>query len=101
MVYKIIWSPIFFFELENIYNYLYFKLIEPSIAKRIYYQILDKILLLDLNPERNSKVQILSNFNLRKFIIKNYIIIYEIDNNINKVFILHIFHNNQNYLEQI
>lgn len=86
-------------ELENIIRYIKYNLKETITAKKIYRNIIDELSSLRYFPERNSKI-INSNFNgriIRRKLIKNYVIIYEVDNYKNKVFILHIFHASQNY----
>ncbi len=79
--YNISWSPNFQDELGNIYNYINNVLHEHSIAVKLYDNIINEIYSLNYFPERFSKVY---NFkfksrDLRKFIIKNFVIIYEVD----------------------
>lgn len=76
----------------------------PQIAKRLRTKIIQFISKLDLFPERYSKVQIKRKSqyqNLRKMPVGSYIIIYEVDNINYQVFILHIFHSSQNYLNSL
>ena len=80
--YKIITTKIFEEEFENLFHYLYFFLKEPIIAKKFYEKILLEINKLDYFPERNPKILYFSNKHkkiLRKLLISNYIIIYEIN----------------------
>lgn len=90
-------------ELEEIYNYIFFSLSSPKAATNLYLKIKNSILTLDLFPERYSKISV-TNFqkhNLRKLVIDNYIVIYDIDSMKYQVFILHIFHCKQDYLRYI
>jgi len=86
-------------EFEEILIYIKYKLKEPKIAKKIYKKVISEINSLQFMPERYKRVQIKSDKaqNIRKMIINNYVIIYEVDNNYGQVFILHIFHTFQNY----
>lgn len=90
-------------ELENIIKYMKYKLKEPIIAKRFYKSIVNELNSLEYLPERNKKIESFNykERNIRKLLFKNYIIIYEVNNNKNQVFILHIFHTSQNYFNLI
>lgn len=81
--YTISLTPSFENELESIYRYLRFELNVPSVAKDFYNSIIKKVYSLKHYPERYSKIFGFKSKdkNLRKLPIKNYIIIYEVDNN--------------------
>lgn len=69
-------------ELESIYRYLAFKLKEPNTAKKFYRKVINKLNSLQYFPERYTRI---SNFenknrNLRKLLIDNYLIVYEVLN---------------------
>lgn len=102
--YKIITTKNFEEEFENLFHYLCFFLKEPPIAKRFYNKILFEISKLEYLPERNPKLLYFSNKYqkiLRKILISNYIIIYEINYSKKEIYILHIFQNRQNYFYQL
>ena len=96
-------TPSFEEELKSIYTYIELKLKEPNTAKILFNKIINKIYSLETYPERYIKVSINSDKtrNIRKLIFEKYVIIYEIDNQNGQIFILHIFHNTQNYLRFI
>lgn len=99
--YKINLTSQFNRELEDIYYYIYFCLYSPRAANRIYNKIKNTILSLDTSPERYSRILNIKqyeNMNIRKMPIERYIVIYEVNNNTKEVFILHIFHGSQNYI---
>ncbi len=80
--YQISWSPQAYKDLKEIYNYISNTLKEKNIAKKITSKLLKSILNLSYLPERYPKI---SNFNdnsknIRKMLVDNYIIIYEIHN---------------------
>lgn len=78
--YRIIWSPKSIQDLNNIYFYICYNLTKPQIAKNITKIILNSINTLSYLPERYVKIHNIStNKNIRKLIIHNYIVIYEVD----------------------
>ena len=96
--YIITFSNYFYDEIKYIFDYINFRLKEPVIAKDLYNKIIYSIYSLEYFPQRYPKINNFKNQNFHKLIVSNYIIIYEIDNSLNQVLILHIFHNTQNYL---
>ena len=85
--YNIIWSPKARDDLQNIYLYIkdYFK--EKNIAYKIIIKILNSVQNLIYFPERNIKIKFDSKDkkDIRKFVIKQYVIIYEINNNMRQI----------------
>lgn len=80
--YQIITTKKFEEELENIYYYFLYFLKELKLANLFYSKIINCIFSLEYFPKR---YHIISNFlnyknrDIRKLIIKNHIIIYEVD----------------------
>lgn len=70
-------------ELKNIVHYIRYQLKEPLIADKIYKKVVKEISTLNYMPERHKRVQYFYNpvRNIRKMLIDNYIIIYELDKN--------------------
>ena len=99
-IYNIIWSPSFKKELDNILYYISNVLQEPKIAKKLFLNITTQISKLKYFAEINSNFFI-HNIELKKLIIKKYVVIYQINPENKQVYILHIFHGNQNYFNQI
>ena len=97
--YEIIWTPKAIKDIETFYNYIAYNLKEISIANNILKKIINSISSLDYLPERFLKIHNYhdSSKNLRRILVNNYVIIYEINKNIGKIYILHIFHKNQDY----
>lgn len=94
-------TPTFEEELQNIVSYIYFYLKEPRISIKLYKKIINKIFSLDILPERYPKIHYKltnNNLTLRKLSIDNFVVIYEVNDLTHQIFILHIFHCNQNYL---
>lgn len=88
-------------ELKGIYYYIAMKLKEEKIAKRLTNKIRKEILRLQYFPKENKVIAKQDRKKLYRLIVKNYIIIYQIDIKIKTVYILHIFNSKQNYLKLI
>lgn len=96
--YKVIFTKIFKEELQDIFFYIKFFLKEPNIATQIYNKIIFFITGLNYFPMRYCKIKNSKNVNLHRLIVNNYIIFYEVNIFKKEVYIIHIFHNTQNYL---
>lgn len=83
-------------EFRDILYYISSILKEPIISKKLYSKIINKLLSLNIFPERYTLISY--NENIRKLLIDNFVIIYQVDISSNQIFILHIFHNSQDYL---
>ena len=86
-------------ELKDIDNYISYILYEPIIAKKLIRKIQDGFLDLSYMPMKYKLLIKKRNFEIRKSIVKNYIIIYQIEIKIKIVYILHIFYSKRNYLK--
>ena len=80
--YKIIWSPKAYKDLDDIYLYILHHLEEKNIAKKLVKEILK----LNCSPERYEKIKEKHEQNIRKMLVKNYLVIYEVDNDIRASF---------------
>lgn len=69
-------------EFSNILHYIKYNLQEPLIANSFSKTVIKKILALDFMPERYTRILDYhdKNKNLRKFMIGNYVVIYEVNN---------------------
>jgi len=80
--YQIITTREFEEELDKICYYLFYFLKEIKIANNFYKQIIDKIVSLQYFPKMYHKISTYFNYNnrdIRKLIVKKYIIIYEVN----------------------
>lgn len=97
-------TPKFENELDTIYFKLLFTNHSIVNAKQFFYKVRKSVLDLTVFPERYAR---LSNYekaqeqNVRRVLLENYVVIYRVDNETSQVFVLHIFHCSQNYLEKI
>ena len=89
-------------ELEEIYNYISKSLISETAAISIMQKIENKILNLTKIPESYSIIEpyIQTNEKYRKLIINNYIVVYRIDYDNNKVYVIRIIYGKRNYLNE-
>ena len=83
------------FELDEMYLYIRENLKEQKIAEKIVKQIREKIRILYDFPFAYKLIRKSKNFEYRKFIIKNYIIIYKINLKEKEINILHIYNQKQ------
>ena len=85
-------------DLTNIFNYIFYSLNEPKIAKKKIEKIKLAIYNLKTNPEMYPIIQedILSKYDLRKIIIDNHIVFYTISNNI--IYIVRILYARRNWI---
>lgn len=97
--YKITWSPKAHNDLQNIHFYIKYYLKEKTTANNVVKKLLNSISNLSYSPEKYIKIQYFDNKkkNIRKMLVDNYLVIYEVNNKFEQVFILHIFHCSQNY----
>ncbi len=101
--YKIVWSPKSLTDLNRLYGYILHNLKEPDTARNLYNKIINSISKLTSFPERYPDISYYGKFNknCRRLRVDKFIIIYKVDINSKEIFILHIFHSNQNYLNLI
>lgn len=101
--YRIIWSPRASSRLLELYNYLIYKLKGPIIARNPYNSILYETSKLKFFPARYPDLSYYGKIgkSYRRLRVDKFIIIYKVNFKISKVYILDIFHSNQNYLNLI
>ena len=87
--YKIFITASFKNEMRDIIYYLKYKLKEPSIADKFYNKVIEEISLLNYMPALHQKIQIkCGKRKLRKLLIGNYIVVYEVNINTRTSFYL-------------
>lgn len=97
--YSVIMQPQFLEELEVI---LYFFQDRYSTKRKVYAEVRNTVYSLSIFLERYSKIN--NNFNtknIRKLPINKYVVIYEVNNEKNEIYLLHIFSQKQDYLNQL
>lgn len=84
-------------ELEEIYLYIKENLKEEKIAIKILQRIRDKIKSLGVFPQAHELIRKNNETEYRKYVIKNYIIIYKINLIEKIIYILHIYNQKEYY----
>ena len=87
-------------EIRKIHNYIKYKLKEDKIAQRTIDNIIGKMSNLRYFPYAHKLLRKTKKFEYRKFIIKNYIIIYKINLKEKEINILHIYNQKQKIKEK-
>ena len=83
-------------ELRNIYEYICYELKEPNIAIKLINLITEKINIIKQYPLTFEILLKRENLEYRKFIVKNYVIIYRVNLENREVYILHIYNQRKN-----
>jgi len=81
--------------LKKIYKYITDELKEQNIAQKMMQKIMRSLKILEEFPFAHKLLRKTKNFEYRKFIIKNYILIYKINLKEKEVNILHIYNQKQ------
>ncbi len=87
-------------EIQRIYEYISKILIADRAAKKIIQEIKQKVLSLSKYPKLYTAINKFDKFNrqYRRMIIKNYVILYIVDDKKKKVYLSHMYYGRQNYL---
>ena len=90
-------------DLQKIADYLSLQLLEPGISKNIMTQIDTAILGLQNMPQRYSLVsdKSIQKANVRKMIVKNYIVFFKVYEEKNRVGIVRILYGRRNWQKMI
>jgi len=90
-------------ELKDIINYINQVLLEPEIAKRLLNKFKDMISNLKTYPEKYILVndEFIIHSNVRKFFVDNYVLVYRVNSDINRVEISHIFYARRDWMKLI
>ena len=101
--YKVIFTETAEIELDGIYDYISRTLLSENSAKKLMTKIEESALRLEMFPESCSIADgyIINGIQYRKLIVDNYILLYNIDENIKQVNIIHAFYGRRNYLKEV
>lgn len=87
---------------EELKKSLYFFSYSYNTKRKLHHDIRNIVASLSIFPERYSKInKKFRTENIRKLPINKFVITYEVDNEKEEVYILHIFSKKQDYLNQI
>ena len=87
-------------ELNSIIYYIKNILLEPRVAKNLLKRFNDKVISLENSPEKFPQIEkdIMQKNNIRKCIVGNYIIIYQVNTELRQVDISHIFYAGRDWI---
>lgn len=99
--YEVIITPTAYREINRIYEYIEFELYAKDATRKLMKKVEEKIQKLKETPKMYPKVKIMSELKrtYRRIIIKNYIILYTIDEKNRKIFVSHMYYSGKNYFE--
>lgn len=98
--YRLVLSPQFFQELDEVFSYISKNLDAPKAAAALMKQIQDSIQLTQGNPNLYPLCpEPLGSLGMRKIVVNNYIIIYTPDEKKRAVLVLRIFYGAQDYIK--
>ncbi len=98
-MYKLIFAPEFVKDLDNTFEYIYHVLCADKAAKALMKEIDDSIMSLKNMPHMYPECSDpLKSLGYRKIIVKNYILIYEVDDEKKNVNLLRIFYGRSDYM---
>lgn len=87
-------------EMDEIYNYISNKLVANTAAKKLIKQVKKEVLALEVSPMLYMKIDKKDKFEreYRRMVVKNYVVLYTIDEENKKVYISHMYYGRRNYL---
>lgn len=103
MGYNIKLTEEFLTEIENICNYISVDLNANDAADRLREKVIYNILLLENSPRMFAKIEKIDKVKrkYRKIVIKNYVILYTIDEKNKIVYVAHIYYSGRNYIDDL
>ena len=103
MEYNIKLTEEFLTEVENICNYISVDLNANDAANRLREKVIYNILLLENSPRMFAKIEKIDKVKrkYRKIVIKNYVILYTIDEENKIVYVAHIYYSGRNYIDDL
>ncbi len=87
-------------EMDEIYNYISKELVANAAAKKLINQVKQDVLALEISPMLYMKIDKKDKFEreYRRMVVKNYVILYTIDEENKKVYISHMYYGRRNYM---
>lgn len=99
--YKVIITPTAYKEINKIYNYITEDLYAKNAAKRLMEKVEEEVQKLKYAPKIHTEIEKFDELkrSYRRIVIKNYIILYTIDEENNVVFVSHMYYGGRNYID--
>lgn len=101
--YKVIITPTAYKEIDKIYYYISENLYSKNAARNLIKQIERKLQRLKDTPKIHTEIKKVDELKnrYRRITIKNFVILYTVDEKNRLVYISHMYYGKQNYLENI
>ncbi|MGN1301235.1 MAG: type II toxin-antitoxin system RelE/ParE family toxin [Clostridia bacterium] len=99
--YKVIITPTAYREINKIYDYITEELYAKNAANDLMEKVEEEVQRLKYAPKIHTEIEKIDELkrNYRRIVIKNYIILYTIDEEKNVVFISHMYYGGRNYID--
>lgn len=99
--YKVIVTPTAYKEMNKIYDYISDNLYAKNAAKSLMNKIEKEVQRLKYAPKLYPEINKIDELKrtYRRIVIKNYVVLYTIDDNNCNVYISHIYYSGRNYME--
>lgn len=100
--YKVIITPTAYKEINQIYDYISENLYARKAAHDLMEQVELEIKRLKTSPEIYTEIEKIDELKrrYRRIVIKNYVILYTIDNDNQTVYVAHMYYGRRNYLSE-
>lgn len=103
MTYKLVTTQAFVDDLDEVLNYISFKLLNPSAAQRLLADVTDKISLIDDNPllfplYHDDKI---AKRGYRYTVVSNYLLFYRIDETEKTTYLMRFIYGSRNITDVI
>ena len=101
--YKIIFTNDAIKDMDNIFNYISEKLYAPNSARNLMKKVNDTIDNLKYMPKAYSVIKKFPELEMehRRIVVKDYVIIYTVDEDTKSVYIINMYYGGSNYLIKI
>lgn len=99
--YKVIITPTAYKEINKIYDYITEDLYAKNAAKRLMEKVEEEVQKLKYAPKIHTEIEKFDELkrSYRRIVIKDYIILYTIDEENNVVFVSHMYYGGRNYID--
>ncbi len=99
--YNVIITPTAYREISRIYEYITEDLCAENAAKRIMKKVEEEIQKLKYTPRMHQRIKKIDDLKrtYRRIVIKNYVLLYTIDEETRTVFISHMYYGGKNYID--
>ena len=101
--YKVIITPTAYKEINRIYDYILTDLYAETAAKELMILVEKKIQMLKEEPKIHTEIEKMDELKrrYRRVVVKNYVILYTIDEEKHIVYVSHMYYGLRNYLDDL